>query len=169
MGKDHMRYDKLVDSALRSVMVVALRRAADKGLPGDHHFYISFRTGHAGVGISDELKELYPNELTVVLQHQYWNLEVSDKQFSVTLSFNGVRQRLTIPFAAVSAYADPGAKFGLQFDPTDARAIGGRTSARVEAPGRRETPPAIGEEPIDEALAFEGDGKVVALDAFRKK
>ncbi|MFQ5959257.1 MAG: SspB family protein [Alphaproteobacteria bacterium] len=169
MGKDYMRYDRLVDGALRSVMVVALQRAADKGLPGDHHFYISFRTDHPGVAIGDELKALYPNELTIVLQHQFWGLEMGDKLFSVTLSFNGVRQRLTIPFAAVTAFADPGAKFGLQFDATEARAVGGRASARVDTSARLEAAPAVGEDGDYEQLALESDEKVVALDAFRKK
>ncbi len=169
MGKDHMRYDRLVDGALRSVMITALRRAAGKGLPGDHHFYISFRTDHPGVVIGGELKALYPNELTIVLQHQFWDLEVGDKLFSVTLSFNGVRQQLTIPYQAVSAFADPGAKFGLQFEATDARAIGGRTTARVETSMGRETVAAVGGDDGDERFAIESDAKVVPLDAFRKK
>ena len=155
-----MGYDKLVEDALRGAMVTALRRAAEQGLPGDHHFYISFRTGDPGVDIGDQLKATHPEEMTIVLQHQYWDLEVGDRAFSVALSFNQMRQTLTVPYAAVTAFADPSVKFGLQFQ---GGAEAGRTAPRIEPA----EPPAA-DETADSAPS-QPTADVVALDSFRKK
>ncbi len=116
MGKDHIGYDKLVDDALRGAMREVMLNVPENGLLGSHHLYITFRTGHPGVDIPSYLADRYPDELTIVLQHQYWGLEVTDEGFSVTLSFNKAREHVSIPFAALTRFADPGVKFGLQFE-----------------------------------------------------
>ena len=115
MSKDLIGYDTLVESGLRSVIREALRRVAEDGWPGTHHAYITFRTDAPGVDVPDSLRARYPDELTIVLQHQFWDLEVEDDRFAVTLSFSKVGHRLTVPFAALTGYADPSVKFGLQF------------------------------------------------------
>ncbi len=165
MAKDLMRYDRLVDDALRGVVVRVLRCVLEEGLRGDHHFYLSFRTDYPGVSLSDELRARYPEELTIVLQHQFWDLEVDDDTIGVTLSFGGRRQRIVLPLAAVTAFADPSVKFGLQFnDGGDTPASEDPESAEADA-----APPENAE--ADEALDEVGDAgaEVVALDAFRKK
>ena len=116
MGKDHIGYDELVDNALRSAMRMVLLRVAEEGLRGSHHLYITFRTNYPGVDIPGYLQERYPDELTIVLQHQFWGLDVTEEGFSVTLSFNKAREHLSVPFAALTRFADPGVKFGLQFE-----------------------------------------------------
>src|SRR5258706_13630004 len=110
-----LRYDQMIEEALRSVVRRALRMVAESGLPGSHHFYVTFKTGAPGVEMAPRLREKYPDEMTIVLQYQYWGLEVQAEQFGVTLSFNDVPERLVVAFAAVTAFADPAAKFGLQF------------------------------------------------------
>jgi len=142
----------MVEAALRGVVREVLARAAASGLPGAHHFYITFRTGFPGVGIPDELHKQYPDEMTVVLEHQFWDLEVEEERFSVTLSFKNRPERLTIPFDAVTAFADPSVKFGLQFQAPDAEA-----EAKPDASGDAAAPEATKE------------GEVITLDAFRKK
>jgi hypothetical protein len=162
MAKTMIHYDALWAEALRGIVRRVLRDA-ESGLPGGHHFYVTFRTRHPEVDISDSLRARFPDEMTIVLQHQFWGLEVSDDWFEVTLSFNRVNERLHIPFAAVCAFADPFAKFGIQI-PTD---------ASIELPS--EAPPA--ETVADAAEAAETaapppadeSGRVVTLDAFRKK
>ena len=116
MGKDHIGYDELVDNALRGAMREVLLRVAEDGLLGSHHLYITFRTSFPGVDIPSYLRERYPDELTIVLQHQFWGLDVTDEGFSVTLSFNKAREHVSVPFAALTRFADPGVKFGLQFE-----------------------------------------------------
>jgi len=116
MGKDHIGYDELMDNALRGAMRAVMERVAENGLIGSHHLYITFRTGFPGVDIPDYLRDRYPDELTIVMQHQYWGLEVTERGFSVTLSFNKAREHISIPFAALTRFADPGVKFGLQFE-----------------------------------------------------
>jgi hypothetical protein len=115
MAVSTLSYERMVEDALRGVLRQALRLTEAQGLPGSHHFYITFDTTHPGVRIPESLRALHPNEMTIVLQHQFWDLKVSDEGFEITLSFSGVSQRLRIPFAAVTAFADPHAKFGLQF------------------------------------------------------
>ena len=184
MSKDLIGYDALVESALRSVTREALRRVATDGWPGKHHAYITFRTDAPGVDVPDSLRARYPDELTIVLQHQFWDLEVENEHFAVTLSFDKVGHRLTVPFSALTSYADPWVKFGLQFGALpEARgeaapdARGKRTPSKArgdkvlpeadsaEAGGEEVAPEAGGDESAPEA----GGEKVVALDLFRKK
>ncbi len=153
--KDLLRYDKMVEAALRNVVRQALTTAAEDGLPGAHHFYVTFRTKYPGVDIPDYLKSQYPQEMTIVLEHQFWDLEVRDEDFSVALSFHNKQEKLTIPFEAVSAFADPSVKFGLQFQEN----AGEEPEETLVAPPPE--PPKTAESPKP--------GEVVALDAFRKK
>lgn len=117
MAEDIIRYDVLVQEALRSVVRKVLAEAARAGLPGEHHFYIAFDTAAPGVRLSSRIRQKYPEEMTVVLQHQFWDFVVTDTQFEVTLSFGGIAERLVIPFTAVKGFFDPSVQFGLQFDP----------------------------------------------------
>ncbi len=115
MDVTKLSYEKMVEDALRGVLRQALKITEAQGLPGSHHFYITFDTTHPGVKMADTLRTQHPNEMTIVLQHQFADLKVSQDLFEITLSFNGVNQRLVVPFSAVTAFADPHAKFGLQF------------------------------------------------------
>ena len=115
MSQNTLDYERLVDGALKGVVREALALAGRRGLPGSHHFYITFKTAHPGVELSDALRGRYPDEMTIVLQHQFWGLEVNEDAFEVTLSFSGVSERLKIPYAALTAFVDPSVKFGLQF------------------------------------------------------
>ena len=158
-----LRYDLMVERALRGVMIESLRLASDHGLPENHHFFITFRTTHEGVAIGDSLRERYPEEMTIVLQHQFWDLTVSDDSFSVALSFGGTPQTLHIPFAAVTKFADPSVQFGLQFEDIPRPSTKpGDTSADTDAvmgptdDADPDKPPSQGAE-------------VVALDSRRKK
>ena len=160
MTDDLLRYDKIVENALRSVVRTALDQIADHGLPGNHSLYITFRTDHAGVSIPDSLHREYPEEMTIVLEHQFWDLETTDEKFEITLSFNKVHERLSIPFDAVTAFADPSVQFGLKFE-----AIGELTEGAMAAMTEVQD---TAEEPADEKPEDESE-KVVALDAFRKK
>lgn len=162
MPEDTLRYDKMVEDALRGVVRDALAITARDGLRGDHHFYITFRTRFPGVRIADYILARHPDEMTIVLQHQFWGLEVGDDAFEVTLSFSGLSERLRIPFAAVTGFADPSAKFGLQFQVEEV----------MEIPASPPQPPAAASAPAAPVKpeGKEGErGKVVALDAFRKK
>jgi len=143
MGEDGLRYDAMVESALRGVVRRALAYAAERGLPGDHHFYISFRTTHPGVDIPAALRARYPEEMTIVLQHQFWGLDVGEEAFGVTLSFSDVPERLTIPFAAVSAFADPSVRFGLQFDASKSRESGAMTPMAASEQRQKPLPQAV--------------------------
>jgi hypothetical protein len=116
MAKDELGYDRIVERQLRGVAREVLAQVAAQGLPGDHHFYITFRTDHPGVSIGPSLKAQFPHEITIVLQHQFWGLEVSDQAFVVTLSFGGKHERLQVPFEALVSFTDPSVKFGLQFE-----------------------------------------------------
>lgn len=157
MAEDLFRYDLMVENALRGVVRDALRRAVSSGLPGNHHFYLTFKTRAPGVEIPPYLIERYPDEMTIVLQYQYWNLEVEDRRFSVMLSFNDVRERLVVPFDALTGFADPSVQFGLQFQDTSAAGSGDRDPDPT-------TPGGGGDAPADG-----GSGEVVSLDHFRKK
>jgi uncharacterized protein len=152
--KDLLRYDKMVESALRGVVREALARTASSGLPGAHHFYITFRTRFPGLCLPDYLSQQYPDEMTVVLEHQFWDLDVTELCFSVTLSFQNKPERLTIPFDAITAFADPAVKFGLQFQPVPCE--------NVDLPAAAAPAP----KPVEKV---EKPAEVVALDAFRKK
>ncbi|NBJ11942.1 SspB family protein [Microvirga arsenatis] len=118
-GKDLIRYDLLVQDALKGVVRKVLIDAGKDGLPGEHHFYISFRTDFPGVRLSNRLREKYPQEMTIVLQHQFWDLNVTEHTFEVGLSFSGIPERLLIPFDALTGFFDPSVQFGLKFDSQD--------------------------------------------------
>ncbi|MDE2384297.1 MAG: hypothetical protein KGO53_06735 [Alphaproteobacteria bacterium] len=160
MPEDLMRYDQLAQNALRGVVREALRKVEKSGLPGEHHFYIQFNTRYPGVSIGERLSARYPREMTVVLQHQFYNLQVTEERFQVELSFDNIPEKLVIPFAAVKGFLDPAVQFGLQFEV-------------VEMKEEQPAPPAAKpEEPAAEAAEAAADGdtpKVVSLDAFRKK
>lgn len=189
MAQDLIRYDLLAQDALRGVVRTVLADVARNGLPGDHHFFIGFATKAPGVRISNRLRESYPDEMTVVLQHQFWDLEVGETGFSVSLSFNGVPERLAVPFAAIKGFLDPSVQFGLQFDPgqpIEANDTGEVAEAADAAPTepkapRRKTGKAKKDQPAAGAAESEtkpaappasDDGQsaeVVSLDKFRKK
>jgi uncharacterized protein len=118
-GKDLIRYDLLVQDALKGVVRRVLIDAGKDGLPGEHHFYISFRTDFPGVRLSNRLREKYPQEMTIVLQHQFWDLGVTEHAFEIGLSFSGVPERLLIPFDALTGFFDPSVQFGLKFESQD--------------------------------------------------
>jgi hypothetical protein len=165
MGKDILKYDEMVETALRGVVREALSRAAEHGLPGNHHFYVTFKTQAVGVEVPDYLREKYPDDMTVVIEHQFWDLTVGEDTFSVTLSFKNRPERLTIPLGAITAFADPSVKWGLQFQETaKPTEMGGKSrlpTAKAPALPAAESKPPPAEE--------KKPGEVVALDAFRKK
>lgn len=181
MLNQHIDYGSLVEKALLGVVRDVLGMVAEHGLPGRHHLYITFRTDHPGVVMDDALHARYPNEMTIVLQHEFWGLEVAADRFSVTLKFNNVPHRLEIPLAAVTVFADPSVEFGLQFtrgEPAHRPVPGAEASSPVEKPaedGIRLAPApseqrAQAEEPADRAAGQTKDAeKVVTLDRFRKK
>ncbi|NBX03819.1 MAG: hypothetical protein EBR02_07165 [Alphaproteobacteria bacterium] len=119
MPQDSLNYPVFIDQAMRGVVREVLRNVSANGLPGDHHFFISYATNYPGVKMSEQLKSRYPKEITIVLQHQFWDFKVEEHQFGVTLSFGGVPEKLVVPFAALTAFADPSVKFGLQFQQTE--------------------------------------------------
>jgi hypothetical protein len=169
MPVDQLRYDVLVQEALRGMVRDVLAETVNKGLPGDHHFFITFDTAAEGVQLSQRLRAQYPEEMTIVLQHQFWDLKVSDLAFEVGLSFGGATERLHIPFAAIKAFADPSVQFTLQFETLtetadDAAAEPARSPAGPQAPAR----PTATEPPSDEPANPSG-AEVVRLDRFRKK
>jgi uncharacterized protein len=187
-----LRYDRMIEEALRGVVRRALRMVAATGLPGSHHFFISFRTAAEGVQIADYLHERYPDEMTIVIQHQFWGLDVTSEQFGITLSFNDVHERLVVPFAAITSFADPAAQFGLQFQQATAALDGeeaedktaktAKPPALLTEPTRLPLPaakteakadgdaPAEGETPAEEGKEGEPkEGSVVFLDQFRRK
>ena len=167
MSEDLMNYQALVDSALRGVVRETLQRVAEEGLPGEHHLYITFQPQHLGVEIADRLSAQYPNEMTIVLQHQFWGLEITEDAFSITLSFSGKNERLFIPFDSVVGFADPSVSFGLQFN---AAAKAGLPSSPFDA--KNISVKDIGENETsahDNGDKGDKTGEVVALDAFRKK
>lgn len=165
MPKEQLRYDRMVETALRGVVRDALTEVAERGLPGNHHFYLTFRTGFPGVEIPDYLAAQYPNEMTIVLQFQYYGLDVVEDHFEVTLSFNNVHERLVVPFAAITTFADPSVNFALQFQP-----LAAAESADVSTMPPRPATDSV-EEKAEESVPAEEPkrGEVVALDAFRKK
>jgi hypothetical protein len=161
MAEDHLRYDILAQEALRGVVRKVLAEVSRTGLPGDHHFFISFATRAPGVRLSEELLKQYDKEMTIVLQNQYWDLKVTESTFEVGLSFNGQPEMLVIPFSAIKGFFDPSVQFGLQFDPATAERDDTAEEAHADAATEAASTDA---EPAD------GTGeKVVSLDAFRKK
>lgn len=194
---DHIRYDLLAQEALRGVVRRVLVDAARDGLPGDHHFYISFDTRAPGVRLSHRMREKYPEEMTIVLQHQFWDLNVTEHTFEVGLSFGGVPERLLVPFSALKGFFDPSVKFGLQFEiaeaeatedvpeeeanpsaptplptPSPVRALRGAASEPAlasarKADGEADKAPAAKDENAEEKP--QAGAEVVRLDVFRKK
>ncbi len=161
MAQDFFQYEKMVEDALRGVAREALKRAARDGLRGGHHFYITFRTGATGVELPPQLLAKYPEEMTIVLQHQFWGLDVAEHAFSVTLSFSSRMERLTIPFAAITTFADPSVKFGLHFQAPAAAAEPAQAPVPLELPAAAPaTEKTEGERPAAE---------IVTLDRFRKR
>ena len=183
MADDQIRYDILAQEALRGVMRKVLAEVARTGLPGNHHFFITFLTGAPGVRISGRLRERYPEQMTIVIQFQYWDLKVTDTGFEVGLSFSDVPEKLEIPFSAVRGFYDPSVNFELEFDVKAEEADGedeegpaaqGPVAIAPEkkAPARKKQ--AEADKP-DQGKAEDGDAApnkgadVVSLDAFRKK
>lgn len=185
MAADIIRYDLLVQDAMRGVMRKVLSDVAENGyLPGEHHFTISFLTHAPGVEISRRLAEQWPHELTIILQHQYSNLEVDSEGFGVTLSFRSMPEHLYIPFAAVTGFFDPSVEFGLRFEAADeapaaaesdnAPHAGPGLVAADAAPKRApEAPsklaPKTGARDAAQAEESPNEAKVISIDAFRKK
>ena len=170
---DQIRYDLLTQQALRGVVRSVLSEAAKKGLPGDHHFFIEFDTLAPGVRMSDRLRAQHPEKMTIILQHQFWDLVVTEDRFEVGLSFGGIPERLVVPFAAIKSFLDPSVQFGLQFEPSDADAAADAPGAKLPAvaapsalPGAEPSPAA---ENTDEPTKPSEGAEVVRLDRFRKK
>lgn len=184
MADDLIRYDVLAQDALRGVLRKVLSEVAKTGLPGEHHFYITFATKAPGVRISSRLIEQYPEDMTIVIQHQYWDLTVTEHAVEIGLSFNGIPERLLVPFSAIKAFVDPSVQFALQFEPAtandetaigdaggttdgDEKVVAGPTSAGENpATDQPATEPADADD-SDEKVSTEAE--VVSLDAFRKK
>src|ERR1700736_3910846 len=146
MATDHIRYDVLARDALRGVLRRVLSDAAEHGLPGEHHFFITFLSTAEGVKISPRLLAQYPEEMTVILQHQFWDLVVTEERFEVGLSFGGVPERLVVPFNSIKSFFDPSVQFGLQFEPADAAAETAATNLpAVPAPAALTVPAAAAE------------------------
>lgn len=165
MSDEVLRYDLMVEDALRGVVRVALQQVVAEGLPGEHHFYITFQTKHPGVQIADRLRARYPDEMTIVLQHRFWDLKVEEEHFEVTLTFGDIAENLVIPFDALTGFADPSVRFGLQFG-----SLAMLQEGEEEGESAEETSPTedADGEAADPAPVDEGD-KVVTLDRFRKK
>jgi hypothetical protein len=166
MKTGHMDYSGMIDRAMRQVVRDSLLFIQRDGMPGDHHFYVSFSTRHPGVRISESLRAKYPEEMTIVLQHQFWDLKIEDYQFSVMLSFSNIPEKLVIPFSALTAFADPSVKFGLQFhaeiDTQNNMPLGQKDKIETRAP-------VAPENATDEDSTEDGGDKVITLDKFRKK
>ena len=175
MATDHIRYDVLARDALRGVLRRVLTDAAEHGLPGEHHFFITFVSTADGVKLSPRLLAQYPEEMTVILQHQFWDLTVLEDRFEVGLSFGGIPERLVVPFNSIKSFFDPSVQFGLQFDPSDAAEAPAANlpAAAAPSPPTALTVPATGPaSPAEDqdAPAKPGEGaEVVRLDRFRKK
>jgi uncharacterized protein len=153
---DSLDYDQLIQEALRDVVRKTLQTVSKKGLPGNHHFYITFRTDRNDVVMPEYLREQHPDEVTVVLQHQFWDLNIDNSSFSVTLSFNGHHERLVIPYGALVSFMDPSVKFGLQFTPEEATSEGPPPSKKKD--GESEDSP--------KPLGIKSDN-IVTLASFR--
>ena len=189
-SQSSIRYDLLVQDALRGMVRDLLQKVSREGLPGDHHFFITYKTHAPGVQLSSRMKARYPDEITIVLQHQFWDLTVNDRQFEVGLSFSNIPERLIVPFTALTGFHDPSVPFMLKFEPKDAAAAeeqstaptplqrpgaktetlktGVRTAVEPEKAVADKAPEATPEKPAP-AVAEGEQAKVVSIDAFRKK
>jgi uncharacterized protein len=180
--KDHIRYDVLARDAMRGVLRRVLEDAARRGLPGDHHFYITFLTQADGVKLSPRLLTQYPNEMTIILQHQFWDLIVTEDHFEVGLSFGNIPEKLVVPFAAIKAFLDPSVQFGLTFETSEVSIAA--SPPAPSAPTAKETteaadnsqqkneakPAAMAEDKPHDGEHKPSEGaEVVRLDRFRKK
>ena len=155
--QDLMHYETMAQDAMRGVVRAALKRAAaPAGLPGDHHFYITFKTQAPGVSGPPEVLARYPDEMSIILQHEYWDLAPGETFFSVTLQFGGQPKRLSVPYAAVTRFYDPSVQFLLQFEPAPVEGASAEPEAKAAATDP-ETPPT------------DSEAKIVSLDQFRKK
>jgi hypothetical protein len=184
MATDHIRYDLLAQAALRGVVRTVLADAAKKGLPGEHHFKITFNTTAPGVRLSERMRARYPKDMTIVLQHQFWDLAVMEQTFEVGLSFGGVPERVAVPFEAVTAFYDPAVQFGFQFETIDGTTELEAAKAPTAAEKLEKSPSAaraVAEDTTPDALPAPSEptatapdqgpsgGEVVRLDRFRKK
>lgn len=172
MATDHIRYDVLARDALRGVLRKVLTDAATHGLPGEHHFFITFVSKAEGVKLSPRLLAQYPEEMTIILQHQFWDLTVLEDRFEVGLSFGGIPERLVVPFSAIKSFLDPSVKFGLTFDTSDVAEVAPESLPAAPAPSAVSVPPAAAEkaETAEEPPPpSQGGAEVVRLDRFRKK
>jgi uncharacterized protein len=171
MATDHIRYDVLARDALRGVLRRVLTDAAEHGLPGEHHFFITFLSTADGVKLSPRLLAQYPEEMTIILQHQFWDLVVTEDRFEVGLSFGGIPERLVVPFAAIKSFLDPSVQFGLQFEPSETAAEA--PAAKLPAVPTPSALPVAAPEPAaeskDEPVKTSEGAEVVRLDRFRKK
>jgi uncharacterized protein len=173
MPVDHIRYDILAQAALRGVVRTVLTDSAKKGLPGEHHFKITFHTTAPGVKLSERMRERYPQEMTIVLQHQFWDLGVTEQGFEVGLSFGGIPERIGVPFDAVTAFYDPAVQFGFQFEIIE----GGAAEESGTKPSETAKAEALPAPPAAAAVVAPTPpnpgggpgGEVVRLDRFRKK
>jgi hypothetical protein len=172
MATDHIRYDVLVRDAMLGVVRRVLSDAAEHGLPGEHHFFIAFQSTAEGVKLSPRLLAQYPEEMTVILQHQFWDLTVTEDRFEVGLSFGGIPERLVIPFNSIKRFSDPAAPFDVQFEPSDAATETSAANLPAVAPptpvAAAPAAPAVAESQDEPAKPSEG-AEVVRLDRFRKK
>ena len=177
MPEDHIRYDLLAQAALRGVVRTVLADAAKKGLPGHHHFKITFDTTAPGVRIPERVRARYPADMTIVLQHQFWDLAVTEQAFEVGLSFDGIGERVVVPFDAIIAFVDPAVQFGIQFEIIEsaeadtAAAEKPSTAVNKAANKPQSLPVPASPAPTEEAppAADDGGEVVVRLDRFRKK
>jgi hypothetical protein len=161
VAEDMIAYEQLMQDALRTVVRSALQQATGpRGIPGKHHFYITFRTRAPGVGLADHLRARYPEEMTIVLEHQFWDLEVFPDRFRVILKFSGQPQPITVPFAAITRFFDPSVKFGLQFE----QHLDETRMASGDDAGTGHVQSMAAPEPRSSDAAG-----VISLDAFRKK
>ncbi len=191
MSNDLIRYDLLVQEALRGVVRKVLIDAATEGLPGEHHFYISFRTDAPGVKVPPRMREKFPDEMTIILQHQFWDLIVGDEGFEVGLSFSNVPEHVVVPYDALTGFFDPSVQFGLKFEVQDTIEEGANDTdpVPVEAiplkqPAKADKPRGAASEPVETKASAKSarskdsepaedapaaSDKVVSIDAFRKK
>ncbi len=153
---DYLDYSRLIDAAMHYVVRGVLRIVSEYGLPGDHYFFITFNTEYPGVKMSDSLKDKYPEEMTIVIQHQFWDLQVEDDYFSIVLSFDNVKQSIVVPFDSLISFADPSVKFGLQFHSAyNSSASSNSSGSKIDTVG-------------NVTIRGEKISNVVALDEFRK-
>lgn len=171
MSQDHIDYEGLIENALRGVVRDCLATASEEGLPGAHHFYITFLVNYPGVILPQRLKEQYPQEMTIVLQNRFWDLQVDEDAFSVGLSFSGIGEIIVIPFEAITGFADPSVNFGLRFEhnhPFDQEANDPEEQAKNRQENGADAMNDISASP-DNNNTDNSLGNVVSLDAFRRK